>query len=79
MATAEVIDLYPSIPHNVGVQTIRGTLDDRVNTKIGTEDFIKMRQFVLKTATLNLMVKLNNSFLRLLSIPSLRLYMLVYL
>ena len=50
MATAEVIDLYPSIPHNVGVQTIRGTLDDRVNRKIGTEDFIKMRQFVLKNS-----------------------------
>ena len=50
MATAEVIDLYPSIPHNDGVETIRRTLDERVNRKIGTEDFIKMRQFVLKNS-----------------------------
>lgn len=50
MATAEVIDLYSSIPHNVGVEIIRRTLDDRVNRKIGTEDFIKMRQFVLKNS-----------------------------
>ena len=50
MATAEVIDLYPSFPHNDGVETIRRTLDERVNRKIGTEDFIKMRQFVLKNS-----------------------------
>ena len=48
MVTADVVVLYPSIPHNVGLEALRRTLDDRVNKKIGTEDLIKMAEFVLK-------------------------------
>ena len=82
MVTADVVGLYPSIPHNVGLEALRRTLNDRVNKKIGTEDLIKMAEFVLKnnkTTTMNLMVKLNNNFLRLPSVRSLRLHALVYL
>ena len=38
-----------SIPHNAGLEALRRTLDDRVNKKIGTEDLIKMAEFVLKS------------------------------
>ena len=31
MVTTNVIDLYPSIPHDVGLEALRRTTDDRVN------------------------------------------------
>ena len=33
MATADVVGLYPSILHGVGLEALRKTLDDRVNRK----------------------------------------------
>ena len=33
IVTADLIGLYPSIPHNVGLEALRRTLDDRVNKK----------------------------------------------
>ena len=33
IVTADFISLYPSIPHNVGLEALRRTLDDRVNKK----------------------------------------------
>ena len=48
MVTANVVSLYPSILHDIGLEALRRTLDDRVNKKIGTEDLIKMAEFVLK-------------------------------
>ena len=46
MVTAKVVGLYPSISH--GLEALRITLDDCVNKKTGTEDLIKMAEFVLK-------------------------------
>ena len=48
MVTAEVVGLYPNIPQDVWLEGLRRILDDRVSTKIGTNDFIKMAEFVLK-------------------------------
>ena len=48
MVTVDVVGLYPSIYHNVGLEALRRTLNDRVNKKIGVEDLIKMAEFVLK-------------------------------
>ena len=48
MFTADVICLYPSIPHDVGLEALRTTLDDLVNKIIDDEDLIKMAEFVLK-------------------------------
>ena len=47
MVAADVVGLCPSIPHDVGLEALRRTLDDRVNKKIDTEDLIKMTEFVL--------------------------------
>ena len=63
MVTADVFGLYPSIYHDVRLETIRKMLDERVNKKNGPEDLFKMADLFLKTTTLNLMVKLNNNFL----------------
>ena len=48
MVTADVIVLYPNIPHNIGLEALRRMLNDQINKKIGTEDLIKMTEFVLK-------------------------------
>ena len=47
MVAADVVGLYPSIPHDVGLEVLRRTLDDQVNKKNDTEDLIKMAEFVL--------------------------------
>ena len=63
MVTADAFGLYPSICRDVRLETLRKTLDERVNKKNGPEDLFKMADLFLKTTTLNLMVKLNNNFL----------------
>ena len=60
MVTADVFGLYPSICHDVRLETLRKTLDEKTNKKNGPEDLVKMVDLFLKTTTLNLMVKLNN-------------------
>ena len=48
MLTAGVVGLYPSIPHNAGLEALRKALDNRENKKISTDDLTKMAEFVLK-------------------------------
>ena len=46
--TADVVGLYPSIPHEAGLNALKEALDNRENKTINTEDLIKMASFVLK-------------------------------
>ena len=48
MVTADVVGLYPSIPHDAGLEALRKVLDNRENKKISTDDLTKMAEFVLK-------------------------------
>ena len=48
MVTADVVGLYPSIPHGAGMETLRKALDNRENKKISTDDLTNMAEFVLK-------------------------------
>ena len=48
MVTADVVGLYPSIPHEAGLNALKEALDNRENKTINTEDLIKMASFVLK-------------------------------
>ena len=48
MVTADVVGLYPSIPHDTGLEALRKPLDNRKNKKISTDDLTKMGKFVLK-------------------------------
>ena len=48
MVTADVVGLYPSIPHEVGLTALREALDKRDEKTIPTEELLKMVEFVLK-------------------------------
>ena len=45
---ADVIELYPSIPHDSGLKALKNILDKRKNQNISTADLIKMTEFVLR-------------------------------
>ena len=46
--TADVVDLYPNIPHKAGFKSLKEALDRRRKKKMSTEDLVKMAEFVLK-------------------------------
>ena len=48
LVTADVVGLYPSIPHQAGLSTLKEALENRSVKKIPTENLIKMAEFVLK-------------------------------
>ena len=48
LVTADVVGLYPSIPHNVGLRALKEALDKREQKKIPTEDLVQMADSVLK-------------------------------
>ena len=48
MVTADVVDLYPSIPHSDGLEALSVKLEERVDKSIATVDLLQMAKFVLK-------------------------------
>ena len=48
LVTADVVCLYPSIPHNADLEALKTVLDKRENHSIPTEKLVKMAEFVLK-------------------------------
>ena len=46
--SADVVDLYPSIPHKSVLETLRRRINERETPKISTEDIGQMTEFVLK-------------------------------
>ena len=48
LVTADVVGLYPSIPHEVGLRALRNALDKRDEKTISTEELLQMAEFVLK-------------------------------
>ena len=48
LVTADVVGLYPSIPHQPGLSALKEALESRSVKKISTENLIKMAKFVLK-------------------------------
>ena len=47
LVTADVVVLYPSIPHSSGLNSLRKGLEKRVNKQIPTNDLVKMTKLVL--------------------------------
>ena len=47
LVTADVVGLYPTIPHNAGLKALKDSLDCRQNKKMPTDMLIKMTAFVL--------------------------------
>ena len=46
--TANVVGLYPSIPHSEGLDILKRQYENYPNKKVSTEDIGKMDDFVLK-------------------------------
>ena len=47
LVTADVVALYPSIPHNEGLTAVREALDRRTDKSISTDFLVEMAEFVL--------------------------------
>ena len=56
LASADVVGLYPSIPHNVGLRAFQEAVDKREQKQIPTEKLVQMEEFVLK----NIFFEFNN-------------------
>ena len=54
LVTADVVGLYPSIPHNEGLEVLKKQLDNFYEKSIPTEDLVKMDEFVLENNYLEL-------------------------
>ena len=48
LVTADVLSLYPSIPHNEDISVLKLKLEEQSSTKIPTNDLVKLAEFVLK-------------------------------
>ena len=48
LITADVVGLYPSIPHEAGLKALREILDKREQHTIPTSELIRKTDFVLK-------------------------------
>ena len=48
LVTADAVGLYPSFPHESGLDAIKEALDNRERKFITTEDILKMLEFVRK-------------------------------
>ena len=48
LVTGDVVDLYPSVPHQAGLEALREAVDKRKARKVPTSKLVKMAEFVLK-------------------------------
>ena len=48
LVTADVVGLYPSIPHEAGLEALEKALNNPTDKKVSTGDLVKMAKFVLK-------------------------------
>ena len=48
LVTADVVGLYPSIPHEAGLRALRKALDKQEVKCIPTKDLVKLEEYVLK-------------------------------
>ena len=48
LVTADVVGLYPSTPHESGLNAIKEALENRARKSVPVSDILKMLEFVLK-------------------------------
>ena len=48
LMTADVVGLYPSIPHSQGLGILKKQYENFPNKNVSTEDIVKMADFILK-------------------------------
>ena len=71
LVTADVVGLYPSIPHEAGLKALREVLDKREQHTIPTSELIRMADFVLKNNYFEFNGQIKQQFLLPLLVPSL--------
>ena len=49
LVRADVIGLYPNIPHNAGLKALNNMLQARKRKAVSTDDLVKMVRFVLES------------------------------
>ena len=49
LVIADVVGLYPSIPHKKGILALKSKLEKQTSSKISTNDLVKLAEFVLKS------------------------------
>ena len=75
LVTADVLGLYPSIPHKEGILALKSKLEEQTSSKMPTNDLVKLAEFVLK----NNIFEFNNGSLVLLLDLSLLLHTPVFI
>ena len=48
LVTADVVGLYPSIPHDLGLKSLREVLEKRKLKPVSTDDLVRMAEFLLQ-------------------------------
>ena len=48
LVTADVVGLYPSIPHNEGISALEEKLEEQPSTRFPINDLVKLAEFILK-------------------------------
>ena len=48
LVTADVVGLYPSIPHELDLKVLKVALEKRESIQISTSELVKMAKFVLQ-------------------------------
>ena len=48
MVTLDVVVLYPHIPHNEGLKSVREALNNRENSEIPTDTIVDLAELVLR-------------------------------
>ena len=66
LVTANVVGLYPSIPHKEGILALKRKLEEQTSSKISSNYLVKLVEFVVKNNFCNLTTKLRNRSLVLL-------------
>ena len=63
LVTADIVGLYPSIPHDEGLRVLRNQYDKFIDKTVPTEDIIKMAEYVFK----NNLFEFNSKFYKQIS------------
>ena len=62
LVTADVVGLYPGIPHETGLKALEKALNNRTIKKFQQKFWLKSLNLFLRTTISNLTVKLNSRF-----------------
>ena len=63
LVTADIVALYPSIPHDTGLKVLHEKLEERNDKSVPTADLVDMAEFVLNNNYFEYDSWLHNKFL----------------